>query len=190
MPRYYSEIFERNPMTEQISRDQRIAKRKCSFISSMRQLAYPKEFRIAAVEWPPLFDETLKQLIDLLLTTIEPPPPNENLPFLADVATGLWRLRGKMLEPGTDRPRDEMRRAYRFLDSVWDTLTQAGVEIRDHTDEMVPEGGIYALKAIAYQPTPGIIREKVIETIKPSVYFKNQLIQMGEVIIGTPEQVN
>jgi hypothetical protein len=111
----------------------------------------------------------------------------EHFRFLADVGTGLWRLRQKMVQPGTDRPLEEMRRAFRHLESVWDALTQAGMEIRDHTGEPVPEGGVYALKTVAFQPTPGISREKVIETIKPSIYYKDQMIQMGEVIVGTPE---
>jgi hypothetical protein len=81
-----------------------------------------------------------------------------------------------------------MRRAYRHLESTWDALAQAGVQIRDHTGEPVPEGGIYALKTIAFQPTPGLSRETAIETIKPTIYYKDQMIQMGEVIIGTPEQ--
>jgi hypothetical protein len=34
---------------------------------------------------------------------------------------------------------------------------------------------------------PGFECEKVIETIKPSIHYKGQMIQMGQVIVGTPE---
>ena len=143
-----------------------------ALLARFRQLLYPREFRIAPSIWPP----NILQVLDTLLHTSPPPPPVENgsaekehLRFLADVGTGLWRLRQKMVQPGTNQPLDEMRRAYRHLESVWDALTEAGVHIRDHTGEPFPEGGIYALKAIAFQPTPGILRETVMETIKPTI---------------------
>jgi hypothetical protein len=107
--------------------------------------------------------------------------------LLRDIGTGLWRLRQKMYVPNSNQPLEEMRRAVRHFESVWDVLVEAGLEIRDHTGEVVPEGGVYALKAIAYEPTPNIKREMVIETVKPTIYFKKQLLQMGEVVIGTPE---
>ena len=107
---------------------------------------------------------------------------------LPDLCTGLWRLRRRMLSPGTDEPVEEMKKPFRHLESVWQTLAEAGVEIRDHTDEDVPEYGSLSLSVIAYQPVPGITRERVIETIKPSVYMGDRLLQMGQVIIGTPEK--
>lgn len=106
--------------------------------------------------------------------------------LLADVATGLWRLRLKMLPDGSRQPSEENRRSYRQLESILDVLTQAGVQIRDHTGEAVPRGGIYTLKALAYEPTAGLSREQVIETLKPTIAFKDRVIQTGEVIIGTP----
>jgi len=110
----------------------------------------------------------------------------ELIQLLADVATGLWRLRSKMLTPGTKQPAEEHRRSYKQLESILDLLMQAGVQIRDHTGEAVPRGGIYTLKALAYEPTAGLAREQVIETLKPTIAFKDQVVQTGEVIIGTP----
>jgi hypothetical protein len=111
----------------------------------------------------------------------------ELIKLLADVGTGLWRLRSKMLPAGAKQPSEENRRSYKQLESILDTLKQAGVQIRDHSGEAVPRGGIYTLKALAYEPTSGLKREQVIETIKPTIYFKDRVIQIGEVIIGTPE---
>jgi len=42
------------------------------------------------------------------------------------------------------------------------------------------------LKVVTTQPTPGITKESVIETIKPTIYWQKQIIQMGEVVIATP----
>ena len=111
----------------------------------------------------------------------------ELIDLLAEVGTGLWRLRLKMLSPGTKEPSEENRRSFKQLESILDTVREAGLQIRDHTGEAVPRGGVYTLKALAYEPTSGLAIERVTETIKPTIYFKDRLIQVGEVIIGTPE---
>jgi len=107
---------------------------------------------------------------------------------LPDLCIGLWRLRRRMIDPDTDRPLEDMRKPFRHLESVWDTLAEAGVDIRDHTNELVPEYGSIGLNVLAYQPMPGMTRERVIETVKPSIYVGERLVQMGQVIIGTPEK--
>lgn len=179
--------------------DHRLSKLQ-HLLSAVRQLAYPKEFRVGTPVWSPDLFAALEGLARIAeqeqpLASLnqdenqveDSTSQKEFQSFLADLSTGLWRLRQKMVEPGTKEPLEEMRRAYRHLESTCDVLAEAGVQILDHTNDVIPEGGIYALKTIAYQPTAGLIREQVIETVKPTVYYKNQLIQMGEVIIGTPE---
>jgi hypothetical protein len=106
--------------------------------------------------------------------------------LLREVGTGLWRVREKMIETESREPLPEMRRAYRHVEALVDTLAQAGVRIQDHTDEQVPAHGIYALKAVAYEPVSGLACERVIETIKPTIYFGDRIIQVGEVVVGTP----
>lgn len=165
---------------------------------AVRQLAQPREFRIQPVAYSPEMLDLIERLALSMGTKPAAPGPavEETVQYqqlmsfminlLSQVGTGLWRLRQKMVKAGSDEPLDEMRRAFRHLESTWDALVQAGVEIQDHTGQAVPEGGVYALKAIAYEATPGIDREQVIETVKPSIYFRSQRIQMGEVIVGTP----
>ena len=132
--------------------------------------------------------EIIKLLEKLGEDTGNDPPPTdwaEKLRFLADVATGVWRLRKRMCQPGSDRPREEMRREFSHLQSVWDALKQNGFLIQEHTDKKFDTG--QSLKVVAFQPTPGLTYEKVIDTIKPSIYYQERRIQMGEVIVGTPE---
>lgn len=158
----------------------------------LRQWFYPAEFRIAPCAWPPELLAAIEQLAQALTarTAEGTAPPDaaaekKQTRFLAEVGTGLWRLRQKMIQPGTNRPQEEMRRAYRHLESVWDVLVDAGVEIQDHTDALFDPG--MSLRVIAFQPTAGIERERVLETIKPTIYFQKRTIQMGEVIVATPE---
>jgi hypothetical protein len=42
------------------------------------------------------------------------------------------------------------------------------------------------LRIAAFEPSPGLTRNRVIETLKPSVYHLDRMLQMGEVIVGTP----
>lgn len=157
-----------------------------TILSAIRQLRFPRAFRIAASPWPANLEQLLLRLEQTVRVSQELALGEQELRFLADIGTGLWRLKQKMVKPGTNQPLDEMQRAFRHLESVWDALIQAGVEIQDHTDKPFDPG--LSLKAVCYQPTPGLERERVIETIKPTIYFKGKQIQMGEVIVGQPEK--
>jgi hypothetical protein len=159
--------------------------------SDVRQLRFPREFRIAPVPWPCELELLLKSIGE----SGEAPESADQTEFvekqchlLADIGTGLWRLKQKMLKPGGDQPLDEMRRPYRHVESVWDALIQGGVEIKDHTDTLFDDG--MAVKVVSFQPMPGLGRDIIIETIKPTIYFKEKHIQMGEVIVGRPLDVS
>jgi hypothetical protein len=104
--------------------------------------------------------------------------------FINDLATGLWRLRRRIFDEETGEPRSEMKMLYRHFETTWDVLTNAGVEIQDHTGDAYDSG--LSLKVLTFQPMPDLHREVVIETIKPSVYLNDQHIQTGEVIVGVP----
>jgi len=163
-------------------------------LENIRQWMYPPEFRIAAPVWPAEFADTLAQLARALEQRAMVVPANpaklaeerKQQRMLADVCTGLWRARQKMVHPGTDRPLEEMRRVYRHFEAAWDAFTQGGVEVRDHLGEPYSDGS--GLDVAAFEPRPGITRETVVETIKPTICFNGQLIQTGQVIVGTPEK--
>lgn len=163
-------------------------------LEDLRQWTYPPEFRIAAPVWSAEFTDTLAQLARALeqQAKVVPADPaklaeeRKQRRMLADVCTGLWRARQKMVQPGTDRPREEMRRVYRHFEAAWDAFKQAGVEVRDHLGEPYSDGS--GLDVAAFEPRAGITRETVVDTIKPTICFNGQLIQTGQVIVGTPEK--
>lgn len=161
----------------------------------LAQWRYPKEFRIGrptlpAADLQAAAHQVLEGLVPHPLeTSVALAPGADSLgiavPQLADLVTGLWRLREKMLDGETGKPLDEMRRAFRHLEACWDILAQAGVQVQDHSRSQYDPG--ISLKVVAFQPTPGLDCETVIETLKPTVYLNGQRIQLGEVVVGTPE---
>jgi hypothetical protein len=114
------------------------------------------------------------------------PPGPLDARFAATVATGLWRMRNRMVEPGTERPLPEMRQVYRHFEATWDALAGAGIEVQSHDGDIADPG--LSLSVVAYQPTPGLDRDRIVETIRPTVYLGGQIIQQGEVIVGTPQE--
>jgi hypothetical protein len=162
-----------------------------SLWAGVRQYFYPPEFRIGPPAWPDELAALLERLVEgerVGLSTDSSSAgveaERQHVRLLVDVGTGLWRLRQRMVDPETGRPLEEMRRVFRHLESVWDALAGVGVEIQDHTGAPYRPG--LSLRVIAFQPTEGFHAEKVIETIKPSIYYKGQSVQTGEVIVGTP----
>jgi len=109
--------------------------------------------------------------------------------LLADIATGIWRIKKKFSAVKIDDLPDEIKKAHRHHESICDMLKNAKVEIRDHTGEKFPQGNP-ALKVIAFQPTPSVQYEVIAETIKPTIYYNGRLIQMGQVIVETPQSKN
>jgi hypothetical protein len=103
--------------------------------------------------------------------------------LLADLATGLWRLRRRLLELSAGN--ETLRRPLRDAEQLLERLREDGVEVQDHTG--TPYDATLSLTVAAFEPTPCLERESVLETLKPTVYHRGHRIQIGEVIVGLPE---
>lgn len=146
----------------------------------------PKEFAIEPGNWPQDLVQVIKDLSDSVYAQAENEGAVKNrASFFAALATRLWRVRQKMIKPGTDEPLDATGGAFRHLLSVFDLLEQEGIQLKDHTNEPFDSGMM--VNVIAYEPCPGLQRDMVIETIKPTVFCAGQPIQIAEVIVGTPK---
>lgn len=144
-----------------------------------RQRKQHKEFRIAE---PGLREEERARLRDALeqlsavLTDASPLSESD----LAEAATALWRARRK-LAGAQDRV---ARQAGRFLSASQDALDAAGVAVQDH--DRIPFGSGMALEVLLFQDEPDLDVERVVETVRPSIYLTGRRIQMGQVIVGRP----
>jgi len=114
-------------------------------------------------------------------------PPNI-VKGMADISTSIWKAKARMIDGATGEVRDEMKRVYRNIESALETLGSLGIELKDHTGTAFDYG--LALKVVTTQETPGISRETVIETLRPTIYWNKQIIQMGEVVVGIPPVSN
>jgi hypothetical protein len=153
----------------------------------------PDDFKIPPPQWP---DE--KKLIDALKTQIKSilssqhetgtstryAVPEKMVKAIADLATNAWKAKIKMIDNSSGEVREEMKRVYRPIEGMFTSFQELGVEIKDHTGEIFDYG--LPLKVVTTQPTPGITKERVIETLKPTIYWQEHIIQMGEVVIATP----
>jgi hypothetical protein len=100
------------------------------------------------------------------------------------LATQVWRAMGKTVDPATGEPREEMRRVHRHIEGALDVLKQMGLTINDWVNQPYDAG--LPVKVLTFQPAPGIERDTIIETVRPTVMWKNRLVQLGEVVVGTP----
>lgn len=103
---------------------------------------------------------------------------------LGVLATHVWRAIGKTVDPATGEPREEMRRVHRHIEGALDVLKEMGLTIRDWADQPYDAG--LPVKVLAFQPAPGVDRDTILETVRPTVMWRDRLVQLGEVVVGTP----
>ena len=103
---------------------------------------------------------------------------------LAEIALNCWRLKRRLADSETGEPLEGMSIACRHVEALHDGLKAIGLEIEDRLGQTFDVGLVQ--KAIAYEPTPGILKETVIKTVRPTIRLNGQLIDRGEVVVGTP----
>lgn len=102
---------------------------------------------------------------------------------LSALATHVWRAKGKLVdEAGV--PRDETRRAFRHIESAFEAFAQMGLTMNDWIGQPYDPG--LPVKVLTFQPTPDVTRDTVVEAVRPTVIWRDQLLQLGEVIVGIP----
>ncbi len=156
---------------------------------SLRQwLFYPREFRIGESEYIELSEslEALAKWSECTASDSQTTSRNEQelLDMAADVGTLVWRVQQRLATTGEHTK--QLQRLSRDIERTQDALTQGGIEIKDHTGGDY-DGGM-ALRVITSQPVPSLARRQIIETLRPTIYYRDRIIQMGEVVVGVPEE--
>lgn len=156
--------------------------------AALRQWMYPAEFRIPETVWSEKIAAQLGEALTAARTTDGGGRQDLADKHLVAIGTRLWRLRSEIMRNDAEQSPAALRHASRHLEVLWDRFSEAGLDIFDHTGEAMPEVGDYLLKVIEYQPTNRVECNRVLETVKPTIRFNKKIIQVGEVIVGTPEK--
>jgi hypothetical protein len=114
--------------------------------------------------------------------------PTDYLKTLVAIATNAWRAKVKMVDATTGEVREEMKRVDRHIEAIHRSLAEVGIIIRDHTGDVYDEG--QPMKVVASKPKPGLDKERVCETLLPSIFWNNRLVQNGEIVTETPSEPN
>jgi|SRR5579872_710451 len=164
------------------------------------------EFRIPAAAGDRTVQATLKKLeanLKELNATIEslnerggdasptagPPSPGaESTDVLIGLSQLVWKIRHAMVPFGEPMlgaaPTDGARRAFPPLVRAWELLEANGIKIIDHTGSPYRSGmGVIPV----FEKSPDLAEEIIIDTMRPTIYHHDQLVQAGHVVVGTPD---
>lgn len=133
--------------------------------------------------------------------------PSDYLTAVVSIANNFWRAKKRMLDATSGEVREDMKRIYRDVEAIRRSLVGVGIlirfhrdddfdegepkvriMIRDHTGDAYDEG--QPMKVVASKPTPGLDKKRVSETLLPSIFWNNRLVQNGEIEIATPSDPN
>lgn len=114
---------------------------------------------------------------------------------LAAVATTAWKMQKRMIDPESGEVREtfnegDSRRLTRDVQTLQTILSEMGITIRDKTGQSFDYG--MPEKVVDAKAMKGITKERIAETLRPTVtwtteFWKETMIQKGEVLIHTPE---
>jgi hypothetical protein len=108
---------------------------------------------------------------------------------ILSIATNTWRIQARLTDPISHEPYEEigsetLKKVNRYVMGIFESLRDIGIEVKDRTGEAFDYG--LPEQVVSAQAQPGLSREVVIETIRPTIYWGSETAQKGEVVIGTP----
>lgn len=104
--------------------------------------------------------------------------------MLVAVATNAWRARNELRNAQVGQFSEEMKQFEGYIEAIYQSLGEFGIVVHDHTGNEYDE--TQPLVVVNTIPTAGLDTMRVYETLLPSVYWNNRLLQSGEVNVATP----
>lgn len=104
-----------------------------------------------------------------------------------EIAIHAWRMHRRMTDRMTKEVKEEHKAMHRSVAGILEALTRMGFTLRDREGEFYDYG--LPEKVVAAEKRVGINREMVVETIRPSIMYGDQLLKPGEIVIAVPEEV-
>ena len=103
---------------------------------------------------------------------------------LVAIANTYFRAKKKMVDPTSGEPHESMARVYKDVDRIGRHLIEMGFEIKDHTGDAYDDG--QPMKVITSNPRPEATRKYVLETLTPTIFWNDRIIQHAEIEIVMP----
>jgi hypothetical protein len=103
--------------------------------------------------------------------------------FLVSICTEIWRLQ-KKVRAQISHGELQQDQIMKYLERIDCSLEDANIMLHDHTGEKYFPGT--AVKIIGFQPCDSVPEgeERIIETVKPTIYCNGVVFKQGEVIVG------
>jgi len=189
MPRSTKRLTTTTPNCGNTDNDLMKSKHNPKFLKNAKR---KNPFEIPNVEWPR--EKEITTIVSKIVADrtpvrkeqaiIDTDVPVAYVKALAAIATNAWRAKTKMVDTATGEIREDMKRIGRHIEAIHRNLAEVGIVIRDHTNDAYDEG--QPMKVIASKPTQGLDKKRVSETLLPSIFWNNRLIQNGEIEIAIP----
>ena len=112
------------------------------------------------------------------------PVSPQGMEALATLAVEVWRLKGRLSRLGEVAPAKELRPVQTAVAKMEEALAAASVEIDDPQGRPYHDGEPF--EVLLFEPSPGLSRPTVLQTVKPLVRLGGKLVRRGEVVVGTP----
>ena len=111
-------------------------------------------------------------------------PAPQGTEALTGLAVEVWRMKGRLARLREVAPAKELRPLESALAKMEEVLAAATVELDDPQGRPYHEGEPY--EVLLFEPSPGLARPMVLQTVKPLVRVGGKLAKRGEVVVGTP----
>jgi hypothetical protein len=134
---------------------------------------------------PPNWPKEMSALQRLAAAEANQEFQNKAAASFCDIAIHAWRMQRRMTDRVTKEVKEEHKAMHRSVAGIQETLTAMGFTVRDREGDFYDYG--LPEKVVAAEKRAGISREMVVETIRPSVFFGDQLLKPGEIVIAVPE---
>lgn len=115
-----------------------------------------------------------------------------SLDLIKSIGIEMWRLEKRLVNAKMaimEKPEINGEQVFDQLQRIRDVLLKHEIAIEDHVGESYNDG-MLALRPLHFEEDASLPKGvmKIVETVKPAVYYKNQLISNGEVIVAKSKE--
>ncbi len=113
---------------------------------------------------------------------------NVGFKLITSIGVEIWRLEKRLNKLDNENPNLELTPFFDQVQRIKDIFMREGIVIKDYLTEGYKEG--ISLKVLSFEEDaslpPGAL--KVVETVRPTIFYKDKVIFHGEVVVAKSTQ--